>query len=155
MSDAFISAMKMVISGVVGTFGFAIIFGVKAKRLPYTTLGSLLICVVYVITLSLGTFASNAIASFAVTIYCEAIARQQKAPVVVFLTPSLIPLVPGGSLYNTVSTLIYKQYDKSLMYGLQTCDTCLGIAAGILLASLCASLVRSFADKVKVKRSIG
>ena len=147
-------AIKMIISGVVGTFGFAIIFGVKAKRLPYTTLGSFLICVIYVISASLGVFASNAIASFAVTIYCEAISRQQKAPVVVFLTPSLIPLVPGGSLYNTVSNLIYKQYDEFIMYALQTCDTCLGIAAGILLASLFASVLRSFFEKMRAIRGV-
>lgn len=141
----------MFITGIVGTVGFSILFGVRAKHLFFAIIGGVIACASSILALSLGAFASSAIAAFAATLYSEVISRVRKAPVVSFLTPSLIVLVPGGALYYTVANIISKNYTVAVEYGLTTLDTCLGIAAGILVASLCVNMFFSIKNKHKNK----
>lgn len=140
------------ISGIIGTVGFSIIFGVKAKHLVFAVLGGTIACGLYVLTGSLGAFVSSTIASFIATLYSEIIARIRKAPTVTFLTPSVIPLVPGGSLYYTVANILSKDYEAAQTYGLTTLDTCLGIAAGVLVASLFVSIFFNVRKTLKSKK---
>ena len=43
------------------------------------------------------------IVAMLISLYAEAMARLMKAPATVFIAPSLIPLVPGASLYYTMA----------------------------------------------------
>lgn len=141
----------MFITGIVGTVGFSILFGVRPKHLLFAVIGGMIACACSVLSLSLGAFVSSAIAAFCATLYAEIMSRVRKAPVVSFLTPSLIVLVPGGSLYYTVAHIISKDYTSALEYGLTTIETCLGITAGILVASLCVTAVLTAIRKRKKK----
>ena len=143
----------MFITGIVGTVGFSILFGVRPKHLFFATVGGVIACGCSILSASLGAFAASAIAAFAATLYAELVSRARKAPVVTFLTPSLIVLVPGGSLYYTVANIISKNYSAANEYGLTTLDTCLGIAAGILAASLCVTAVLTVVKRSKDKKA--
>lgn len=147
------SDIVVFIAGIVGTIGFSVLFGVKPRHLVFAVIGGAIACGLYLLTDQLGAFVSSTIAAFVVTLYCELIARVRKAPTVTFLTPSLIPLVPGGALYYTVSNILSKDYDAAQTYGLTTLDTCLGIAAGILVASLFVSLFLNIKKAIKNKKS--
>ena len=92
------------------------------------------------------------VGAFAATIYSELIARVQRAPIVTFVTPSIIVLVPGGSLYYTMANILNKDYDTAYLYGLKTLDSCLGIAAGILVASLIMNIILNMIKNAKRKR---
>ena len=142
----------ILITGLAGTIGFSILFGVKAKHLFFAALGGLIAGFVAVILKETGTFVSTTAAAFAATLYCEIAARMRKAPVVTFLTPSIIVLVPGGALYYTVSNLILKEYAQALEYGLSTVDACLGIAAGILVASLVVTVYFNLRKRFSKRR---
>lgn len=124
------------LAGIGGTLGFSVFFGVKPKRLPWAVLGGTIVCAVYVLTKQYGVFVSCTLASLFATFYCELIARIQRAPVVTFLSPAIIILVPGGGLYYTISSMLAKRYDEAGRYCLEVVDACLGIAAGIMVASL-------------------
>lgn len=141
----------MFITGIIGTVGFSILFGVKPRHLPFAIIGGVIACASSILALPLGAFLSSSIAAFAATLYAEVVSRIRKAPVVTFLTPSLIVLVPGGALYYTVANIISKNYTAAGEYGLTTLDTCLGIAAGILVASLCVSIFFNIKNKRKNK----
>ncbi len=81
-------------------------------------------------------FISNMAASVFATLYSEAMARKRKAPVVVFLLPCLIPLVPGGGLYYTMSYAVLKEMQQFRIYLSNTAEAAIGIAAGVILASV-------------------
>ncbi len=142
----------MIASGAVGTLAFAVIFSVKPKHLIFATLGGIIACILYFFTKNIGLFAANAISSFAVTMYSELISRLRKAPVVTFLTPAVITLVPGGSLYRCVASMIAKNYKEAGGYALDTLNVCLGIAAGIMVASLCVSCFFLIKKKIISRR---
>lgn len=142
----------MLIAGIFGTVGFSILFGVRAKHLPFAALGGIIACAVYILTASLGVFISSTISAFVATLYGEIMARMRRAPVVTFLTPSIIVLVPGGALYYTVSNILSKNYVAASEYGLDTLDACLGIAAGIIVASLISNVIVGLIKKSKLKK---
>jgi len=143
----------MFITGIVGTIGFSILFGVRPKHLLFATIGGMIACGCSLLSAPLGAFVSSTIAAFCATLYSEIMSRARKAPVVTFLTPSLIVLVPGGALYYTVANIISKNYTDASEYGLKTLDTCLGIAAGILVASLCFTIFLNIKKKLKNKKA--
>ncbi|MBP3437308.1 MAG: threonine/serine exporter family protein [Clostridia bacterium] len=133
----------------IGSLGFALLFSVKPNKLLYAVLGGGIAFLVYYLTQQAGCFFSNMLASLATTLWCEIISRVKKAPVVTFLKPSILVLVPGGSLYYTVSALLNKTYDVATARLIETAEACLGIAAGVLLASLLFTVLLSFGKKAK------
>ena len=129
-------ALITLFSATVGTLGFSLLFGMRPKRLPWTILGGALVCLVYLLTKPLGNFLCNAVSSFVLMLYCEWIARLQKAPAVCFFASAAVVLVPGGGLYYTISYLLQRDYTTAWNYGSSTLSICLGIAAGVLIASV-------------------
>ncbi len=142
-------ALTMIISGVIGTLAFAVLFYVSPRNLFFGGLAGFLAITVYLLTESLGIFLANAIASVVITAYCEIIARVRKSPVITFLTPAVIVLVPGSSLYYTVYNLIAENNSLAYHYGMKTVDTCLGIVAGVLGTSLIVNIIIKFIEKKK------
>lgn len=153
MNESFI----IFLAGIGGTLGFSVFFGVKPKRLPWTVLGGTIVCAVYVLTVKYGVFVSCTLASLFATFYCELMARIQRAPVVTFLSPAIIILVPGGGLYYTISSMLEKRYTEAGQYCLGVLDACLGIAAGIMVASLLVTLFlhtrQSIHERLKASKS--
>lgn len=127
-----------IITAVIGTVGFAILFKSEPKRLPFAALGGFIASGVYFLLLynNSGEFIANFAAAFASTSYCEICARTLKAPVVVFLVPCLIPLVPGKALYYTMSGGLSGDFAAFASNGMTTVVIAAGIAAGIIFASI-------------------
>ena len=73
---------------------------------------------------------SVAAAAFA-SLYSEAVARMKHAPATVFYIPALIPLVPGGSLYYTMSYAVRSDWDMVRLYAGNTMYCAVGIAVGL------------------------
>jgi len=111
------------------------------RRLPWVSVGAMLTTFVFWLTLSLGNFISNLLAVLFATLFCEIAARLGRAPAINFLTPTIIPLVPGGLLYYTVHFYIVGEHADALAYGNQTLAACFGIAAGVLLGSFLWRLI--------------
>ena len=80
-----------------------------------------------------GVFLPSVVAAAFASIYAEAMARVEKAPATVFYIPALIPLIPGGSLYYTMSYAVLGQWDQVQRYGASTAYCALGIAVGMSL----------------------
>ena len=123
------------LSAFAGGFGFALIFGMRRKYLFFASLGALLGWGVYLLTDSLldsyflpPLFA----AAFSVT-YAELMARALKTPATLFVIPAIIPLVPGGSLFYTMSYAVRGDAENARLFGLQTLESALAIAFGISL----------------------
>ena len=74
--------------------------------------------------------------------YSEIMARGTKVPVPVYMVPCVIPLVPGGGLYGTRFNFVTGNYPAAAEAGLRTLQTALGIAGGVVIASVLGILFR-------------
>ena len=101
-------------TALIGSLGFAMLFHIKGGKLLFIGFGGALSWTVFLCANSLlhDIFFSLLIASVAVTTLSEVLARLLKAPVILLLVPMIIPLIPGGDLYYTMSHLVYGDFDK-------------------------------------------
>jgi uncharacterized membrane protein YjjB (DUF3815 family) len=144
-----VNPIIMLIAGGLGTLGFSLMFRVNPKHMPIATLGGVISCAIYIAFDLLGAnlFVSNFAAMLVSGVLCEIFARIFRAPAAIFLLPCVIPLVPGGSLYYTMSYLMSENYETMLTYGKSTLLTALGIAAGMISASVVWTMVTYFMEK--------
>jgi uncharacterized membrane protein YjjB (DUF3815 family) len=75
------------------------------------------------------------VATIAISIYSEIMARVHKAPVTGYLLVSLLPLVPGGGIYYTMEYCIIGNTEMFLETGIHTLGIAGALALGILLVS--------------------
>ena len=122
----------------ISTLGFSLIFRVDKKYLLWGVLGGGLSWAAYLgVEMLIPNIFVSAIASAIVaTVYSEFLAHMLHTPTTVFLLPSLIPMVPGGSLYYTMSNLIMKDYTAAAEKGIATMEVMLGVSGGVVAASL-------------------
>lgn len=128
----------MLITAMIGTLGFCLLFKIKRDKIIYGVIGGTISTVIYLICIQAGMdlFIQNFIPTVVATIYTEIIARVVKAPTTVFLFPAIIPLTPGGSLYYTMRAIVDGNMAEANTVGKQTMVIALGIALGVLLVSL-------------------
>lgn len=146
-----INILKLVIMGTIGTAGFAILFSTKPSHVPFAAIGGAIATLVYVLIDEVdgNLFVSNFCATLVCVIYSNICARWLKTPSMVFITASIIPLVPGGSLFYTMSNLILGNAESAKTYGLNTLQVALGIAGGIVIESLIVSIMSKFSSNKK------
>ena len=107
-----------ILSGFVGTLGFTVLFNLRGKRLVFTALGGLLSWTLFVIfswfikSEPLNYF----FVALIISAYAEIMARILKSPTTTFITASLIPLIPGGSLYYTMANAFGNNKEVSALF---------------------------------------
>lgn len=126
-----------ILTSAIGTMGFALFFNIKKDKLLCVSIAGMLSWCIYLICKHYGynEFISNFISASFVTLYSEICARIFKAPATVFLIPSIVPLVPGGNLYYTMSSATLGDINGVIKHGMLTLHISCGIAAGILIIS--------------------
>ena len=131
------SEMIQVLCAGFGTFGFSILFRVRAPHLPVAALGGVLSWTCYLLVSRAGgtIFFTTLISAMAVCLWAETMARLRKAPATVFLVPGIIPLIPGSALYYAMDGLVSKDMSTFVAKGGETLFVAVGIAGGILFAS--------------------
>lgn len=120
-------------SAFIGTLGFSLIFKVPKNLLFGTSFGGMISWFIYLILEYVmgGLFLPYMLASIATALYSEVLARIRKVPATVFLIPALIPSIPGGTLYYTMSNVVQKDWIGVQRYGFLTIQYGLAIAIGI------------------------
>lgn len=126
-----------------GTLGFALIFQVRRKLLFWTALGGMLSWAVYlVLDYILHTiFLPYMCAAVAAAVYAQIMARIQKVPATIYLILALIPSIPGGALYYTMSNLVMKNWPQAVSDGKRTLQYALAIAIGISIVWAATQIV--------------
>lgn len=143
----------------IATLCFSFIFNIRGKNLIFAALGGGLSWYIYLLSSSLLSgysilpfFISSVVAS----VYSEIMARVLKTPVTTFVICAIIPLVPGGGMYNTMFQSIQGNLNESLTLGLQTLSIAGAVAIGVFFVSSIAKLLfwarRSF--KAKMDKNI-
>ena len=138
-----------VFTAFLGSLGFSFLYKVDLKNIPWGVIGGGLDWAAYLLVFAAcdSIFASALAGAMAATAFAEIMAYVRKTPATVYLLPGLIPLVPGGSLYYTMSALLRKDYDVALEKGLATVEVMLGVSLGVVAMSLLVYAVRDAANK--------
>ena len=129
------TALIQIITGGLGAAGFALLYNIRGKRFVFAALGGLLAIVFY---LGLGLVIENDIFNYficasLVSLYAEIMARVLKTPTTTFIITSLIPLIPGGSLYYTMTNAFSGDLNSFIDKGLYTLGLAGALAAGIIV----------------------
>lgn len=142
------------ITALIGTAAFAVIFRLNPKHLLWAILGGGVTYVVYeaVNGALASVFAAAFISSAVSAVYSEICARQKRAPAAIFTVLCAIPIVPGGSLYRTMFYLISKEYAVTAAYLGETVSIAIGMAGGLAAVSLLARLISGIVAHARKKR---
>ena len=118
-----------------GSLGFSLLFGQRRRYLLVSSLGGLLAWAVYLLAQRLlgAPFFSNLLAAAFSVLWAEALAHLLKSPATLFLTPAILPLVPGGELYYAMSSAVRGEMEAARLHGAATLRAALAIGAGISL----------------------
>ncbi|MBQ3551499.1 MAG: threonine/serine exporter family protein [Clostridia bacterium] len=139
------------VTALLGSLGFALLFQLRKGLLAAASIGGLINWAVYLLVYELlgGAFIPCFVAAAVAVVYCEVSARVLKAPVTLFLVPSVVPSVPGSALFYTMSGIVRRDWAAAKDFGLKTAEFTLGIAAGICLAVVVFSIVNSIVHRLQ------
>lgn len=145
--------MLDIITCIFGTFGFSVLLKVSKQKIIFTVLGGAISAAISTIMINnnANTFYATFCAMVAICIYSEILARIIKTPANVILLPSTIPLLPGGSLYYSLSYLIHSNKERFHIYAKETILTGLGIALGAILISIIITFITDIKNKLNTK----
>lgn len=136
------------IFAVIATASFGILFNIRGLNLILAGINGGL---GYLIVSTAGgaeTYIGMFLASIAMTALAEILARYRKAPATVFLAAALIPIVPGGRLFNFVLHLLEGDYQTAAADGITTLLEAGAIAVGIIAVS---SFTKVFLARIRKK----
>ena len=141
-----------IVATFIGCIGFSIFFNIKKERLLHAAILGTLSCAIFLFcekVLPGDVFLSNMIPALICTLLSELSARWKKAPAIVFILPSIIILIPGGSFYYTMSYLVSGNQKLFQEWGGRTLLSALGISVGIMVASFVFYEVLNIIQKLK------
>lgn len=126
-----------------GTLGFALYYHVRPRHIPMAALGGVIaqLCSALVDHAGGSLLLSSLVAALAICVWSETMARVRRAPANVFLIPGVVPLLPGGKLYYSMSGLLQGDQASFVLYGTQAIFVTFGVVGGIVLASETVKIV--------------
>ncbi len=139
------------IAVVLGTVGFAMLFQVRIRHMPVISLMGILTYALYTLSIHVGLsqFMAAFLALIVVSLSAEACARIFQTPTIVFLQPAPVVIVPGGSLYYTMSALLLKKEELLEGHLQNTLQISIGIAAGIVTVSVLVQCLTRMSAQIK------
>ena len=143
--------LMQIFTGFLGSLGFSILFNIKGRKLLIASLGGLISWTVFLLLEPL--FPGEAIRFFfsaaTVTVYSEVFARVLKTPTTTFLVSSIVPLIPGGSLYYTMNYAVRGEMESFANQGMHTIAIAGIMAVGIILVSSAARIIHPIHPPIK------
>ena len=121
------------ITGALGSVGFGILFHMKKKYLPLAAAGGFISWMVFLLGKGLwgNVFLPSLLAGFIVDVYAEILARICKETSTSFFVTSVIPLIPGSTLYYCMNSIvggtgIWKGYFSLCIWNCSGNEHCVG-----------------------------
>src|SRR5665647_501481 len=96
-----------------GSLAFALVFNISKNKLLLSAIGGVIGQLTYLLFQFIisNDVALSLLATMAISLYAEMMARVTKSPTTVYLAVALIPLVPGGGVYYTMLYFINEDID--------------------------------------------
>ncbi|MBQ8143993.1 MAG: threonine/serine exporter family protein [Butyricicoccus sp.] len=131
---------------------FGVIFQVRGIKLIFSGLGGALGWLVYLlcaVPFPGSTIPRFFIATVVITLFTEWCARLLRAPVSVFLAVALIPLVPGGGIYQTMLYCVQGNSAAALTECIRTIGIAGAMSMGVVIVSSVVHMVLNRHSQVK------
>ena len=127
----------MVIASFFGSLGFAVLYNTRGRRILIPAIGGALFWAVYLVFLH---YVNNEYLGFffeaiLITIYSEIWARLLKTPATTVLMPTVIPLIPGGSLYYAMEAAVRMDALRFTEKARAALGLAIALAAGIMVVT--------------------
>lgn len=148
-------AVLQILAATMGALGFGILFQVRGKHLLTVAVGGglgWLFCILLNLVIP-NEAVVYFIVAVAISLYTEVMARILKAPTTVFLAPSLIPLVPGASLYYTMAHAFDGELTQFVARGIKTVSLAAALAIGVILSAVLVKLYTKLMTVIHQKRA--
>lgn len=138
------------VTAFLGALGFSILFQIGKDKLFMASLGGFLTWTCYIILgyLLQGDIIRYYLSSAIITFYAEYMARRCKSPATVFLVPATIPLIPGGSLYRTMTYGLNQEWTLFMKQGISTLLMAVAISCGILTTMTIMKMYNKVKNKI-------
>lgn len=144
--------MTDIIMSYFASLSFAFLFNLNKKTAFLTAFGGSIGWTFFALGINMGVDPPVAyfFGALALTLYSEIMARMMKTPVTSYVTPALIPLVPGGGLYQTMLKSLSGDYNGALKEGLNTLMYTGALAIGILVVFTLIKTYYSLRRKLEI-----
>ena len=148
-----VAEIIQIITAVIGSLGFAVLFNVRGIKLVAATVGGGLSWGLFLLLshTELGEAVCYFIVSMIVSLYAEIMARALKSPTTIFITPAVIPLVPGASLYYTMSSAFKGDFESFLQKAIDTFILAAAIAVGVIASAVVIKLAFNAAQRIHAR----
>ena len=139
------------IGAMICTFGLALLYNLEWRSISFAVLGAAIACLIFELYVKFGQnyFVAALLAAMAAAAFSDITARILKTPTTIFLIPGIVPMVPGGLLFNTMLSILDKNTEKATEYGSRALFIALGITIGILAATFVFRTLWSVLDRIK------
>ncbi len=137
VEDILHPASIQLLACLIGCIGFSILFNIHGPGALLCTLGGVLTWATYMIVIALGgsDLLGYLWATIIAAFYSEVMARIRKYPAISYLVVSIFPLIPGASVYYTMTHAVKGDMAGFADTGMHTIAIAGAIAVGILLVS--------------------
>lgn len=126
-----------VFGATVCTVGLVLMYNLENKSGIFAVFGAMMACSIFefYVYYNENVFVGALLSALAVASYAEIMAHVLKTPTTVLLIPGIVPMVPGGLLFNTMLSILDGESQKSGEYGMRALLVALGLTVGIITAT--------------------
>lgn len=141
--------VKQFIFSFISTVGFSILFSAPKETLSYAGfVGASGWTIYYLSSIMFNSNIGGAfLAALTVGVLGEAFARLNKKPATLYITPGIIPLVPGAGMYYTMSALVEQDFLMAANKGAETFFIAAAISIGIIISSIFSQSIKRVRQK--------
>ena len=134
------------ISCTIACIGFAIIFGVRGRKLISCGVGSFICFGIYVIVehMTGSGFLGTMWASIFVAAFAQVMARVHKSPATIFQAVCSFPMIPGNNLYYTMYYVVMDESDLAKEQFVDLMLFCAAIALGFIVVEIANKYITIF-----------
>lgn len=150
-----LTEILQILAATAGALGFGLLFNIRNKSLIAVALGGGLGWLAFILINRLiqSEPLSYFMVSTLISLYAEIMARRLKTPTTVIIIPSMIPLVPGASLYYTMTHFLDGDLSSFVKKALDTLKLASALALGIIVATVITRLIIKINYALRLKIS--
>ena len=140
-----------IFTGFLGSLGFSVLFNIRGRKLLVASLGGLISWTIFLLLEPAfpGETIRYFFAAAAITVYSEVFARVLKTPTTTFLVSSIVPLIPGGSLYYTMNYALNEQWPLFVQKAASTLELALALSVGIIAVTTLTRMYTAVRNKLR------
>ena len=132
------SILVQLLSCGAASMGFALVFKSAVNQSFYAGIGGFLNwgCYLFVQRLYDNEFMAVMAGAAFVAAYAYLMSRMHRAPATIFLTTSIMPVIPGATLFYMMHGFVQEDYALASQQAVSLAQTCLAIAFGFLIVEI-------------------